>query len=278
MRRRGRVVAVAATLLAAGASAVADAASGPAGVDLQFEAFAPSLLDVLPGESVQWSNVSERTHTVTFDDGSYDSGELGPGSVVLRRFDQPGAFPFHCTLHPGMVGEVDVRRVILDVLPPAAVPAGQRVQVTGRTANPAVPVTVQREGDRGPQAVARAVPAADGTWSVAVTATAPVQLRAVAGDDVSQTRRLLVSDRRVVLRRARGGVAATVTPAFPGARVRLDVRRRERFGWWPTATRRLDYLSRAGFRVLGRARVRVVLVDRDGWTPLATSRSLRLRS
>jgi hypothetical protein len=55
------------------------------------------------------------------------------------------------------------------------------------------------------------------------------------------------------------------------------VLRRERFGWWPTAWRRLDYLSRAQFRVGGRpALVRVSLVDRDSWTRLVTSSVLRL--
>jgi hypothetical protein len=63
-----------------------------------------------------------------------------------------------------------------------------------------------------------------------------------------------------------------------GARVRLQVRSRERFGWFPVATRRLDYVSRADFSVRGPARVRAVLVDRDGWTPVATSPVLTLLS
>ena len=95
MRRRARVVAAAATLLAAGATAVADAASGPAGVNVQFEAFAPTQLDVLPGETVQWTNVSQRTHTVTSDDGSFDSGDArarqgGPPALrPARRLPLP---------------------------------------------------------------------------------------------------------------------------------------------------------------------------------------------
>lgn len=277
MRGPARAGLAAAALLAAAVAPASADAPGPAAVTIQFQAFAPTQLDVLPGASVQWSNVSERTHTVTFDDGSFDSGDVLAGAVVLRRFDAAGAFAFHCRLHAGMVGEVDVRRVILDALPPAPVPAGQRVQVTGRTADPAVPVTIQRDAGRGPESVARATPAADGSWSTTLTATAPVDVRAVAGADVSETRRLLVTDRRVIVRTTRRGVAATVTPAFPGARVRLEARRRERFGWWPTDTARLDYLSRASFRVGARARVRVVLVDRDGWTSLATSPVLRIR-
>jgi hypothetical protein len=68
----------------------------------------------------------------------------------------------------------------------------------------------------------------------------------------------------------------SVTPAAPYAPILVEVYRRERFGWWPIAHRRLDYVSEAVIRVHGPARVRVVLVDRDGWTPIATSRAISL--
>jgi len=53
---------------------------------------------------------------------------------------------------------------------------------------------------------------------------------------------------------------------------------RERFGWFPVQRKRLDYLSRAAFRVSRPATVRVALVDKDGWTPLALSPPLHLKS
>jgi plastocyanin len=280
MRRPAGALTATAALAVAAVLAVPAAAAPrePAPVSLQFDVFAPTQVDLLPGESVQWSNVSARTHTVTFDDGTFDSGDVAPGAAVVRRFDVPGAFGFHCRLHAGMVGQVDVRRVTLDALPLAPVPAGARVEVTGRVADPGAAVTVEADTGRGPRPVGRATAAPDGTWSATLRASAAADVRAVAGADGSQTRRLLVTDRRVEVHATRRGVTATVTPAFPGARVRLQVLRRERFGWWPAATARLDYLSRVAFRLPGRARVRVVLVDRDGWTPLATSRALRLRS
>jgi hypothetical protein len=72
-------------------------------------------------------------------------------------------------------------------------------------------------------------------------------------------------------------VAVEVTPSAPYARILVEVYRRERFGWWPIARRRLDYVSDASLRVAKGVRVRVVLVDRDGWTPLATSRAVIAR-
>lgn len=69
----------------------------------------------------------------------------------------------------------------------------------------------------------------------------------------------------------RRGIAVTVKPALPYARVLVEQDLRERFGWWPTRSARLDYVSQASFRMQRPARVRVVLVDKDGWTALATS-------
>jgi plastocyanin len=270
MRHRG---ALAALLAAAAVAAAAPAAADTHDVGAQFAAFGPSTVDVLPGETVTWTNVSERRHTVTADSGVFDSGDLVPEGRFAWQFDEPGAFAYHCTVHEGMVGEVDVRRVILGPLPTAAVPSGDRVEFTGRTAAPSEPVEIQRSDD-GTRftTVATAAAAADGTWSAKVTATATADYRAATGDDASQTRRLLVSDRKVLLRATRDGVRVTVTPSRPYGRILLEQDRRERFGWWPVATTRLDYVSQASIRLTTPGRVRAILVDKDGWSPLATSR------
>jgi hypothetical protein len=100
----------------------------------------------------------------------------------------------------------------------------------------------------------------------------------MSGADASETRRILVSGRHVRVRLTRHGrVAVAVRPSLPGARIVLQQRLRERFGWWTVARKRLDFLSEASFRPRRRAPVRVVLVARDGWTPLATSRVVHLR-
>jgi plastocyanin len=270
MRRRALGAALA--TLATAAAAAGPAAADVHDVGVQFSAFGPSIVDVLPGETVAWTNVSDRRHTVTSDTGVFDSGDLLSGDRFAWQFDDTGAFAYHCTIHEGMVGEVDVRRVILELLPTAAIPAGDRVEFTGRTATPSQPVEIQRSED-GTRftTVATAGAAADGTWSAKVTATTTADYRAAAGDDVSQIRRLLVSDRKVLLRVTRDGVRATVTPSKPYGRIMLQEDLRERFGWWPVAVTRLDYVSQASFRVTKPGRVRAMLVDRDGWTPLATS-------
>lgn len=269
-----RAAAVALVLLLAGAAS-AGAATQP--VDIQFDSFSPSQLDVLPGETVAWSNVSPRVHTVTSDTGLFDAGQLTSGAAFSREFDDPGTYAYHCTIHAGMVGEVDVRRVILASLPTAVVPAGTRVEISGRTADVTQPVSIQRSvGGAAFATVASASPALDGGWRATVTAAATADFRAASGTDVSQTRRLLVSVRRVRLRATKRGVTVTVTPDAPYAHVMLQADLRERFGWWPIARGKLDYLSQASFRVRRPARVRALLVAKDGWTPLATSPVLTL--
>ena len=256
------------------------AAAAPAGaagpeVMIQFAAFAPAQLDVLPGETVTWMNMSQRSHTVTADDGSFDSGVVAGGDSYARAFTATGAYPYHCSIHPGMTGEVDVRRVILDPLP-AAVLRGRSVTVTGRTADGPAPVSIQRVTATAAVTLATATPTADGTWSAAIPAGATGDIRAVSGADTSEVRRLLVRDRRLHVRVSGSRISVSVTPPAPGATVVLELYLRERFGWWPAVRRRLDYLSRAEFRVRGPVRARVELVDRDGWTPLIVGRPLRI--
>jgi hypothetical protein len=110
-----------------------------------------------------------------------------------------------------------------------------------------------------------------------VPARATADYRAVSDAGVSEVRRLLVSDRHVRVRARHGRVSVTVTPSDPTAVVVLQERLRDRFGWWPVARRHLDYVSTASFRVRRHpVRARVVLVDEDGWTPLAISRVLKI--
>jgi len=269
----GVAAAAAAMLLAAPAAT----ATRPQEVSVQFSAYGPSQLDVLPGEAVLWTNVSQRTHTVTSDTGLFDSGHVLTGGRFEFRFNQAGAYRYHCTIHTSIVGEIDVRRVILGTLPTAAVPVGSRVEFSGRTADPSKRIRIQRSlGGSTFTTIAGARPAANGTWKALVDAEATGDYRATAGADVSQTRRLIVGIRRVHIHPTRTGVSVSVTPSAPYARILVEVYLRERFGWWPVSSGHLDYVSEADVRVRRPARVRVVLVDRDGWTPIATSPVVRL--
>lgn len=47
-------------------------------------------------------------HTWTATDGSFDSGDIDPGTQYTHTFDVPGEYAFFCELHPTMTGSVTV--------------------------------------------------------------------------------------------------------------------------------------------------------------------------
>jgi plastocyanin len=269
---RRRLTTAAGLVLLGLAAAPSGAAAAVQPVTAQFAAFAPSQVDALPGDSVEWANASPREHTVASDDGGFAGGDLPAGGRYSWTFSQVGTFAYHCSIHPSMTGEIDVRRVTLDPVADTAVVPGTPVTLSGRTSDPTQPVRILR----GDDVVTAVTPAAGGTWKATVRPSSTGSYRAMSGTDASETRRVLVSNRRVRIRRTRRGVAVTVRPSEPGARIVLQQRLRERFGWWVVARKRLDFLSEASFRLTRRAPVRAVLVTRDGWTVLAKSSVLRM--
>ena len=222
-------------------------AAAPIPVSIGFSAVAPQHLDVLPGDTVRWTNNSVRTHTVTADDGAFDSGRIVPSATFTRTFTAFGDVPYHCVLHPFIRGDVSVNRLLLTA--PAQPAASNRpFPLTGRAALPAgASVTV--EADRG-------------------AGFTPVTV--------------LVLDRTIALRVRREGrrlrVSTSVSPASAGAPVVLQLFLHEHFGWWPVQRGKLDRASTARFALRLRRRVaaRVLLTLPDGATPLAISRTLRI--
>jgi len=78
-------------------------------VEMRQMAFAPTRLVVAVGATVEWTNRDQLAHTITADDGSWDSGLIEPGKTWRRTFDQPGTYAVHCTPHPFMTGVIVVR-------------------------------------------------------------------------------------------------------------------------------------------------------------------------
>jgi plastocyanin len=74
-------------------------------VDFAFDA---SSITIEAGSTVTWTNDGDATHTVTADDGAFDSGDLAAGETFSFTFDEPGTYSYHCDIHPDMVAEVIV--------------------------------------------------------------------------------------------------------------------------------------------------------------------------
>lgn len=72
-------------------------------------AYQTTEVTVTPGMTVVWVNEDPVQHTVTADDGSFDSGLIEPQQSWARTFDRAGTLTYHCTPHPFMKGTVVVR-------------------------------------------------------------------------------------------------------------------------------------------------------------------------
>lgn len=100
------VEAVAATA----ASESEGAASGPvAKAGMRNLAFTPGRIEITVGTTVEWTNNDPLQHSVTADDGSFNSPLIGTGATWRHTFTRPGTYAYHCTPHPFMKGTVVVR-------------------------------------------------------------------------------------------------------------------------------------------------------------------------
>lgn len=73
-------------------------------------AFHPASLTIKHETTVIWVNQDSVTHTVTANDGSFDSGPIAPGKTFRHTFLTEGvAVRYHCTIHPSMLGRVIVQ-------------------------------------------------------------------------------------------------------------------------------------------------------------------------
>jgi plastocyanin len=71
-------------------------------------AFSPVDTEVPAGTQVTWTNEDPTSHTITADDGGFDSGTLDPGGTFSFVFTRPGTYRYSCLIHPAMRGTVRV--------------------------------------------------------------------------------------------------------------------------------------------------------------------------
>jgi hypothetical protein len=71
-------------------------------------AFVPEDVTINVGDTVMWTNNDPFAHTTTSDSGVWDSGSLSSGATFSFTFTTAGSFPYHCTIHPTMIGTITV--------------------------------------------------------------------------------------------------------------------------------------------------------------------------
>jgi plastocyanin len=72
-------------------------------------AYSPNPVTVPVGGTLTWTNNDVVTHTSTSDASGWNSGSIAPGGTFRMTFQTAGSFPYHCAIHPGMVGTVTVQ-------------------------------------------------------------------------------------------------------------------------------------------------------------------------
>lgn len=71
--------------------------------------FQPGSSAIAVGGTVTWTNNDSMPHTVTADDGSFNSGSIAPGATYSHTFSASGTVSYHCSFHPSMHGSVVVQ-------------------------------------------------------------------------------------------------------------------------------------------------------------------------
>jgi plastocyanin len=118
-------------------------------------AFQPASVEVPAGGTVTWTNTGAAPHTATADGGAFDSGQLAPGATFSQTFNAVGNFPYHCEIHPEMVGTVNVVEATAAQTAPAADTAAEtpapeaEVVVPAAEASPAAVDAAATGGQEG---------------------------------------------------------------------------------------------------------------------------------
>jgi plastocyanin len=86
-----------------------EAAPTPATTTVEISDFTFSAPTAGPGASVTVANRDGFPHTVSADDGSFDSGTVDAGATgTFVAPAAPGTYQFHCEIHPQMSGTLTV--------------------------------------------------------------------------------------------------------------------------------------------------------------------------
>lgn len=78
-------------------------------VSIKNFAFSVATLNVANGTTVKWTNNDATAHTVTADDGSFDSGNIAPGGTFSHKFTTAATVAYHCKIHTNMKANVVVK-------------------------------------------------------------------------------------------------------------------------------------------------------------------------
>jgi plastocyanin len=246
--------------------------------------FDPARATIVAGDRVTWRNADFATHNVRIPSGPFDSGPLGRAASWTQAFAQPGSYPYVCTLHHFMAGNIDV---VTATLGGSAGPvlAGEPLALIGRVPVGIAHVAIEHSTPDGGWIPAGpgAAPAADGTFKLTVPALEGAAYRAVTAAGPGQTFRPRVTARvdlhlMVAHGKRRTTLHVHTMPATTGFVVTLQIYSRWHYRWRGRESMALDRRGEAMFRVPRqlRAYARIVLRRRARGAVLVHSDTVKL--
>ena len=75
-------------------------------IGIERNVFNPADVTIMQGGTVLWVNGDNQVHTVTADDGSFDSGDIQAGGSFSFTFTAIGPHTYHCKYHGEQAGIV----------------------------------------------------------------------------------------------------------------------------------------------------------------------------
>lgn len=93
------------TVAACGGDDSSSSSAKPGEVIVKDNVFQPKTTKVAPGDTVTWKFEGVSAHNVTFD--GFNSKLMKSGTYT-HTFDTAGSFKYHCTIHTGMSGTIEV--------------------------------------------------------------------------------------------------------------------------------------------------------------------------
>ena len=103
-----RLLAAASFLLLTALAGCSDDVGASAEVGIHGFAYDPAQVSVAAKGSVLFVNHESTVHTVTANDGSFDSGDMGEGEEFRTPKLAAGTHAYHCAKHASMRGTIVV--------------------------------------------------------------------------------------------------------------------------------------------------------------------------
>jgi plastocyanin len=251
--KRGFAIALVAAAAPLGAPAVAGAHEVE--IEMPGKFFEPARVTAVAGDRVTFRNNDLVTHDVRLGGGLFDSGPIVRFSSWAQPIEQPGEYPFVCTLHAFMSGNLSVVPATL-AAEPDGVLAGEPLTLSGRAPAGSARVGVERSAPHGGWVAldAEATPDPDGRFAVKTRAVegASYRVTTAAGTSAPVTPRVTARvELHVALQRGkrRSTLQVHAMPAPAGMVATLELYARWRYRWRAERTVRLDEHGSAAFRL-----------------------------